>query len=405
MPRLTVACSASANTRPRMSQRIYLDNHATTRVDPRVVEVMTPYFVESYGNPSSADHAFGDDAERAVAAATAQLSHLVRCEPDEVVFTSGATESVNLAFVGFTRSARRRLGRVPRVAISAVEHSAVSETARVLAKEGLIDLTVIPVDSCARLDLESLQRVASRGLDLVSVMAANNEVGTLYPLAAIGQIASESGAAFLCDATQAVGKISVDVARASITFLALSAHKFYGPKGVGALVVTRGAPFDSISHGGGHQFGRRPGTLNVPGIVGLGEACRLRDLEMGIDEPRIGSQRDVLQDRLLSELEEAVVNGAGEARLAGNLHFSIPGVPNQAIVARVRDRLAIATGAACSSGIEAPSPVLRAMGLPESLQAGALRIGLGRFTTDSDIDEAADVLLHAVRSTRATLAT
>jgi cysteine desulfurase len=377
-------------------RRVYLDNHATTPVDPRVRAVVVDHLERTFGNASSADHVFGDEAECAVEAAADEVAALVGASADDVLFTAGATESINLALQGFARWAARRLGRPPRVAVSAVEHRAVLDTARVLEDDGRIKLSVLPVDSCARLDLDHFRRVADAGLDLVCVMAANNEVGTLYPLSTVGAIARQVGAAFLCDGTQAIGKVHIDVAEDGVTFLALSGHKLYGPKGVGALVCAPGAPLDPILFGGGQQRRLRPGTINAPGIAGLGEACRLRRLEMGSDEARVGALRDELQAALRRALPSLVVNGDIDARLAGNLHIAIPGVPNQAVVARLRDRVALATGAACSSGIEGPSHVLRAMGLPRNVQDGALRIGLGKFTTDEDIRTAAAAIIAAV---------
>ncbi len=244
--------------------------------------------------------------------------------------------------------------------------------------------------------LEHLEQVCKQGLSLLCVMAANNEIGNIYPVRKIGKIAQKYNISFLCDASQAVGKIPLDCEQSGITYLAISGHKFYAPKGVGALVVRKGYHLEPIIFGGGHQKGLRSGTLNVPGIVGLGEACRLRQLEMEKDEQAIALLRDKLQNLLQEKIPKLVVNGDLTSRLAGNLHVSIPGIPNSAIIARIRDRLAISTGSACSSGVAAPSHVLRAMNLSEELIEGSLRIGLGKFTTEEEIKKSAEIISNAV---------
>ncbi|MDY7014211.1 MAG: aminotransferase class V-fold PLP-dependent enzyme, partial [Cyanobacteriota bacterium] len=256
------------------------------------------------------------------------------------------------------------------------------------------------VDSQGRLNLDNIENVCATGISLLCVMAANNEIGNLYPIREIAQIARNYGVPFLCDASQAVGKIPINFADWGITYLALSAHKLYGPKGVGALVARRDSPLEPLIFGGGHQHGRRSGTLNVPGIVGLGEACRLRILEREEDENAIARLRDKLQTLLQTQIPDLIINGDRANRLAGNLHISIPDIPNSAIIARIRDRLAISTGSACSSGVEAPSHVLQALKLPSDVIEGALRIGLGKFTTEAECDRAAEILMGAVRQTR-----
>jgi cysteine desulfurase len=274
------------------------------------------------------------------------------------------------------------------------------DTCHALEKRGWAELIYLRVDSKGRLDLDDLAQVCTKGLSLLCVMAANNEIGNIYPIQAIAQIAQRHNIPFLCDASQAVGKIPIHFEQWGITYLAISAHKLYGPKGVGALVVRKGYHLEPLLFGGGHQKGMRSGTLNVPGIVGLGEACRLRSLEMEQDEQVIATLRDHLRQRLLESIPELVINGDIENRLAGNLHISIPGVPNSAVIARVRSKLAISTGSACTSGIEAPSHVLRAIGLSDSSMKGALRIGLGKFTTDDDVNQAAEILSTAVKQIR-----
>lgn len=379
---------------------IYLDNHATTPMDPRIVQRVLPYFADHFGNPSSSEHLFGDLASSAVADAQSQVAALVDTLPDDVVFTSGATESVNIALQGFARSFIRQRGVPARLLVSATEHSAVLQTAAALAAQELAEVRTLPVDGGAAVDLDALSEALKRGADLVCVMAANNEVGTINPIEVVGRACAEAGALFFCDASQAVGRIPVSAAAARIAFLVLSGHKMYGPKGVGALVVANRRGLDPISWGGSQQGGIRPGTLNVPGIVGLGEACRLRHLEMGVDEPRIAAMRDSLEQALNTGIPGLAVNGHRNNRLAGNLHVSVVDVPNDAVIARVRERVAIATGAACTSGIEAPSHVLAAMQLTSRLQAGALRIGVGKFNTPAEISEAALVLVEAVEDTR-----
>ncbi|WP_289501063.1 cysteine desulfurase family protein [Gloeocapsopsis sp. IPPAS B-1203] len=304
---------------------------------------------------------------------------------------------MNLAIQGsiFTDTSAK-----PCIAVSPVEHKAVLDTCDALVKKELAEIISLRVDSKGRLDLEYLEQICASGISLLCVMAANNEVGNIYPIQAIRQIAQNYDIPLLCDASQAVGKIPLKFAEWRITYMAISAHKLYGPKGSGALVVSKGYHLKPILFGGGHQNGMRSGTLNVPGIVGLGEACRLRQLEMEADEKEIASLRDKLQSILLDKIPGLVVNGDPNSRLAGNLHISIPDIPNSAIIARVRSHLAISTGAACSSGVETPSHVLQALGLPNNLIEGALRIGLGKFTTEQEIDQAANLLSTVVSQTR-----
>ena len=378
---------------PKVS--IYLDYHSTTPVDMRVANQMLYYMTAAFGNASSIDHPFGDRAEEAVSQAAIHIAKLIGSSPKEVIFTSGATESINLAIQGsISNAASSQIKH--RIAVLPVEHKAVLDTCDALAKKGLAEIVSIRVDSQGRLDLEHLEQVCANKLSLLCVMAANNEVGNIYPLEKIGQIAQKYDIAFLCDASQAVGKIPINFEEWGITYLAISAHKLYGPKGSGALVVKKGHHLNPIIFGGGHQKGIRSGTLNVPGIVGLGEACRLRQLEMAEDERAGATKRDRLQSLLLDKIPGLIVNGDTTSRLAGNLHISIPDVPNSAIIARVRSKLAISTGAACSSGVETPSHVLQALGLPANLIEGALRIGIGKFTTDEEIDRAAEILSSAV---------
>jgi cysteine desulfurase len=376
---------------------IYLDYHATTPVDVRVADRIYHYMTEEYGNASSVDHEYGDRAEEAVKQAAKQVAELVGSHKREIVWTSGATESINLAIQGSMSS---NPGKPHRIALLPLEHKAVLDTCHILEKRGWAELTYLQVDSRGRFNLNHLEQVCAEGLSLVCVMAANNEIGNIYPIEAIAQIAQRYSIPFLCDASQAVGKIPIHFEEWGITYLAISAHKLYGPKGCGALVVRKGHNLEPIIFGGGHQKGMRSGTLNVPGIVGLGEACRLRQLEMEEDEKAIASKRDRLQNLLLDKISGLVINGDTTSRLAGNLHISIPDIPNSAIIARVRSKLAISTGSACSSGVETPSHVLRALGLPDNVIEGALRIGLGKFTTDEEIERAAEILSTVISNIR-----
>ncbi|MBW4566200.1 MAG: cysteine desulfurase [Mojavia pulchra JT2-VF2] len=384
---------------PSNANYIYFDYHSTTPVDKRVAELMLYYMTTAFGNASSTDHAYGDEAKKAVLQASVNVAKLVGASSKEVIFTSGATESINLVIQGsipIDNTAKIR----PRIAVLPVEHRAVLDTCHTLAKKNLAEVIDLRIDSKGRLDLDSLDKVCASGISLLCVMAANNEIGNIYPIQEVGRIAKKYNISFLCDASQAVGKIPINFEEWGITYLAISAHKLYGPKGSGALVVRKGYQLNPILFGGGHQKGLRSGTLNVPGIVGLGEACRLRLLEMEEDEKAIADLRDKLQSLLLDKIPGLVINGDVSNRLSGNLHISIPDVPNTAIIARVRQKLAISTGAACSSGVEAPSHVLQAMNLSTKIIEGALRIGIGKFTNIEEIEQAAEILSLAVQQTR-----
>ena len=381
--------------RPPGSSPIYLDYQATTPTDSRVAQVALRYMVQDFGNASSVDHVFGDAAERAVESAQQEVADLLGARPSDVVFTSGATESINLAIQGFVAAQRDRKPPV-RIGLTPIEHPAVLQTCEALCDRGVAALTYFRVDRHARLDLDDVEAQCRGGLDLVCVMGANNEVGTIYPLKDIARLAHRHGAMFFTDATQVVGKGEISFAEWEIDLLAMSAHKIYGPKGTGALLVAPGVSLEPMTYGGAHQLGRRAGTVNVPGVAALGEACRLRGQEMEEDETRIGQQRDRLAALLRDRFPEMSVNGDPTCRLAGNLHVAFPGVPNQAVVARLRFQLAVSTGSACSSGIEAPSHVLRAMGLPKHVLDGSLRLSLGKFTTDAEVEQAAHLLVAAV---------
>ncbi|NJK99756.1 MAG: cysteine desulfurase [Spirulinaceae cyanobacterium SM2_1_0] len=381
---------------------IYLDYHATTPTDPRVAARVQAAMTAEFGNASSVDHEVGDRAATAIKTARQPIATLLHCRPRDILFTAGATESLNLAIQGKVNHLASQ-GKIARVACTTVEHDAVLATGRALAQQGRIELTEIPVNNRAQLDLGEIETLCAAGLDLLCVMAANNEVGTVYPVREIAAIANRHGVAYLCDAAQAVGKIPLDFDGWGVALLACSAHKLYGPQGVGALIVRRDQQLAPLFYGGGQQQGLRPGTLNLPGIVGLGEACRWRLAEMAQDEARIAQQRDRLQTLLQARIPGLQVNGDRDHCLAGNLHISIPDIPNSAVTARLRHPLAISTGSACASGVEMPSHVLRAMHLPDATIEGALRLGLGKFTTDAEIDRAADLLAAAVSQIRAVL--
>ena len=363
---------------------------------------MLHYMTTAFGNASSTDHTYGDDAKKAVDQACFNVAELVGASPKEIIFTSGATESINLVIQGSIPPDNASTTK-PRIGVLPVEHKAVLDTCYALAKKGLAEIIDIQVDSKGRLDINHLEEVCASGLSLVCVMAANNEIGNIYPIQQVGTIAQKYEVPFLCDASQAVGRIPIDFEEWGITYLAISAHKLYGPKGSGALVVKKGYRLNPILFGGGHQKGLRSGTLNVSGIVGLGEACRLRQLEMEEDENALALLRDKLQSLLLEKIPGLVVNGDINSRLSGNLHISIPTVPNSAIIARVRHQLAISTGAACSGGVETPSHVLTAMGFPQEVIEGALRIGIGKFTTLQEVEIAGEIISSAVTLTRQAL--
>lgn len=381
---------------------IYLDYHATTPVDPRVADRVYHAMTTEFGNASSVDHEWGDRAEAAVKQAAKHVADLIGASPREIIWTSGATESINLAIQGSLPS---HPDKPHRIALLPLEHKAVLDTCQILEERGWAQLIYLQVDSKGRLDRDHLEQVCAEGLSLLCVMAANNEIGNIYPIQEIGQIAQRYSIPFLCDASQAVGKIPIQFEAWGITYLAISAHKLYAPKGVGALVVRKGYRLEPSIFGGGHQKGMRSGTLNVPGIVGLGESCRLRSLEMSEDERAIAIKRDYLQNLLIGKIHNLVINGDLDNRLAGNLHISIPGIPNSAVVARIRHKLAISTGSACSSGVEAPSHVLQVLKFPEELIHGSLRIGIGKFTVNEEIEAAATLLseaiyqIHAIHST------
>jgi cysteine desulfurase len=370
-----------------MHPPVYLDHHATTPVDPRVLEAMLPWFGPKFGNAASRTHRFGWEAEKAVERARRRVAELAGAEPREIVFTSGATEANNLAIKGV--GARH-------IVTMSTEHRAVLDPVQKLG----CPATILEPLPDGRIDLDALRAAIRPETGLVSVMAANNEIGTLQPLAEIGAICRERGVPFHCDAAQAFGKIPVDVDAASIDLLSLSAHKLYGPKGVGALYVRRRrVRLSAQMDGGGHEFGMRSGTLNVPGIVGFGEACAIAAVEMENEAVRVGALRDRLHRALAASLDGIRVNGSTEHRLPGNLNVSFCGIDAEALLMSMPE-IALSTGSACSSATVEPSHVLRAIGLSEDLARAAVRFGLGRFNTEEEIDYAAGRICEVVSRLR-----
>jgi cysteine desulfurase len=381
-----------------MRPPIYLDHHATTPVDPRVLEAMLPYFGERFGNAASRSHRFGWEAEKAVDLARRRIAELAGATTREIVFTSGATESVNLALKGAMEAYRRRGNHLIAMA---TEHKAVLDTARHLERSGFV-LTVLPCGPDGLLDLDCLERAIRPETVLVSVMHANNEIGVIQPVAAVGALCRRHGVLFHCDAAQSLGKVPVNVAADKIDLLSVSAHKIYGPKGVGALYVRRqggGVALEPQMDGGGHESGFRSGTLNVPAIVGFGEACSIAAGEMAGEAGRLGQLRRRLLERVQSGIDRIGVNGSMEHRLAGNLNLRFGGIDAEALLMSLPE-IALSTGSACSSASVEPSHVLRALGLSEAEARASVRFGLGRFNTEEEIEYAAGRIVEAVRMLR-----
>src|SRR5579862_8163744 len=377
---------------------IYMDNHATTPVDPRVVEAMLPYFTEKFGNAASRNHSFGWVAEEAVENARAQIARLINAAPKEIIFTSGATESNNLVLKGVAEKYREKGNHI----ITAVtEHKSVLDAAKRLETQGC-EVTYLPVGADGLIRLDELRRAVTPRTILISIMYANNEIGVIQPIAEIGRIAREAGVFFQTDAVQAAGKISVDVEHDHVDLLSISAHKFYGPKGCGALYVRRRDPRVQVvaqMDGGGHERGLRSGTLNVPGIVGFGKAAELAAAEMPAESRRLAALRDRLKDLVLSKLEDVRINGSIAARLPHNLNLSFAGVDGESLLMGMND-VAISSGSACTSARVEPSYVLRALGVPEELAHSSIRFGLGRFNTEEEVDYTARRVAEVVARLR-----
>jgi cysteine desulfurase len=377
---------------------VYLDNHATTRTDPRVVEAMLPYFTEHYGNAASVSHSFGWEAEEAVERARERLAPAIGAESREIVFTSGATESNNLAIKGMAQAVRRRGNHL---VTAASEHKAVLDPMKRLAREGW-EVTIVDCDEYGRVSVEAVAEALTDRTVLVSIMAANNEVGTINLVAEIGRLCHERRIIFHTDAAQAVGKIPIDVQGDAIDLLSISAHKLYGPKGIGALYVRRRDPqvrLQPLLHGGGHERGFRSGTVPVPLVVGMGAAVELAGARMDEEASRLRSMRDRLHEAIGSRVQGIRLNGHPTDRLPGNLNLSFVDVDGEALMMAMRD-VAVSSGSACSAADPEPSHVLRAMGLSEDLARSSLRFGLGRFTTEAEIAFAAEAVASAVERLR-----
>jgi cysteine desulfurase len=378
---------------------IYMDNHATTPVDPRVLQEMLPYFSEKFGNPASRNHSFGWAAEKVVEQSRAQIAALIGAQSKEIVFTSGATESDNLAIKGAAEMYREKGSHI----ITCVtEHKAVLDSCKHLQKLGY-QVTFLPVQKDGLIDLDDFKRALDTpGTTLVSIMAANNEIGVIQPIQEIGRLCRERGVLFHTDATQAVGKIPINVDALNVDMLSISAHKMYGPKGIGALYVRAKNPRVRLvaqMDGGGHERGMRSGTLPVQQIVGLAKACEISKHEMEAETVRIAAMRDRLRDKLTTELDEVFVNGSTEHRLVGNLNISFAYVEGESLLMGIKD-VAVSSGSACTSATLEPSYVLRALGTADELAHSSIRFGIGRFNTEAEIDFVAARVIETVRRLR-----
>lgn len=374
---------------------IYFDNHATTPVDPQVFEAMLPYLSDKFGNAASHSHSFGWEAASAVSTARTQIASLIGASPQEIVFTSGATESDNLAITGVAEIHKARGNHIITVT---TEHRAVLDTCTHLEKSAY-RITRLSVEADGLIDLDQLQAAFTPQTILVSVMAANNESGVIQPVEEIGAICRERGVLFHSDAVQALGRMPLNVKKLNLDLASLTAHKCYGPKGCGALYVRSGVKVAPIIHGGGHEGGMRSGTLNVPGIVGFGKACEIAQKLLPEESCRIAGLRNRLRDRLLAELDNVIVNGSMEHRLPGNLNISFLNVDGEALMTAVKD-VAVSSGSACHSDKVDPSHVLKAMGLSDEAAGSTIRFGLGRFNTEAEVDYVAARFIDAVKKLR-----
>ncbi|HTC90187.1 MAG TPA: IscS subfamily cysteine desulfurase [Bryobacteraceae bacterium] len=381
-----------------MKLPIYMDYHATTPMDPRVFEAMKPYFLQTFGNAASRNHSFGWEAEEAVEKSRKQIASLIGATAKEIVFTSGATESNNLALKGV---AEMYAEKGNHIITAATEHKAILDTCKRLEKQG-VRVTYLPVQQNGLVDLEQVQAAVTDKTILISIMYANNEIGVIQPIAELGKIAKSKGALLHTDATQAVGKIPVNVIKDNIDLMSMSGHKMYGPKGVGALYVRRKSPRVQITaqmDGGGHERGMRSGTLNVPGIVGLGEACALCQAGMPEESKRMAFLRDKLMHKLQSELDETYINGTMEHRLPNNLNISFAYVEGESLLMGIND-IAVSSGSACTSATLEPSYVLKALGAGDDLAHSSIRFGLGRFNTEEEVDYVAAKVIDVVKKLR-----
>ena len=381
-----------------VSLPIYMDNHATSPLDPRVLEAMMPYFTTRFGNAASRNHSFGWEAEQAVETAREQIAKLIGAAAKEIIFTSGATESDNLAIKGIAEMYRERGNHI---ITQVTEHKAVLDTCKRLEKHGY-RITYLPVRADGIVDIEDLKRAMDDKTILVSIMAANNEIGVLQPVREIGKICHDKGVLFHTDAVQAVGKVPFSVIADNVDVASISAHKLYGPKGVGALYVRRRNPRVQIAaqiDGGGHERGMRSGTLNVPGIVGLGKACEIAAAEMETESAYVRGLRDRLKEKIESSLDYVHVNGSWEHRLPGNLNMSFLYVEGESLLMGIND-VAVSSGSACTSATLEPSYVLKALGLGDDVAHSSIRFGLGRFNTLAEVDYVAAKVIDIVQKLR-----
>jgi len=381
-----------------MKLPIYLDNHATTPMDPRVLQAMLPWFTEKFGNAASRNHSFGWEAEEAVEKARKQIADLVGANSKEIIFTSGATESDNLAIKGVAQMYAEKGNHIITVAS---EHKAVLDTCKHLEKEGC-RVTYLPLKADGLIDLDMLKESFTDKTILVTIMYANNEIGVVQPVDEIGKLCRERGVLFHSDAVQAIGKVPVNVNTSNIDIMSITGHKLYGPKGVGAMYVRRRNPRVQVTaqmDGGGHERGMRSGTLNVPGIVGLGEACAICHREMAEETARLKGMRDYLKERLFSELDQVFVNGSMEHRLPHNLNVSFAYVEGESLLMGIND-IAVSSGSACTSATLEPSYVLKALGLGDELAHSSIRFGIGRFNTQEEIDYTAGRVIEVVKKLR-----
>jgi cysteine desulfurase len=382
-----------------LKKPVYMDNHATTRVDSRVLDAMLPYFTEKFGNAASRNHSFGWEAEEAVSRSRDQIAALIGAKSKEIIFTSGATESDNLAIKGVVEFYKDKGNHI----ITCVtEHKAVLDSCRALERAGKATVTYLPVDKYGMVDPDAVRNAITDKTVLITIMWANNEIGTIHPIAEIGKIAKEKGIVFHTDAVQAIGKVPVDVEKAGVDLASITAHKIYGPKGIGAIWVRSKGPRIRISpqmDGGGHERGMRSGTLNVPGIVGLGAACEIAGKEMPDEAQRLIELRSQLQAGLFERLDEIYVNGHPTERLPGNLNVSFAYVEGESLLMGIND-IAVSSGSACTSATLEPSYVIRALGIDDELAHSSIRFGLGRFNTLEEVDYVTDRVSKEVKRLR-----
>ena len=377
---------------------IYMDNHATTRMDPRVLEAMLPYFTESFGNAASRNHEYGWIAEQGVEQSRERIAKLIGATSKEIIFTSGATESDNLAIKGVAEMYREKGNHI---ITQVTEHKAVLDSCKRLEKHGF-RVTYLPVQKDGRIDLDDLKRAMDDQTILVTIMAANNEIGSLQPIREIGAMCHEKGVFFHTDAVQAIGKVPFNVIADNVDLASITGHKLYGPKGCGALYVRRKGPRVQLVaqiDGGGHERGMRSGTLNVPGIVGLGKACELAFNEMEQESKYLIGLRNSLRDQIFAELDEVYINGSTEHRLPGNMNISFAYVEGESLLMGIND-IAVSSGSACTSATLEPSYVLKALGAGDDLAHSSIRFGLGRFNTQAEVDYVARRVIDTVKRLR-----